>query len=155
MAAGGEHGHGGAEQLVAAITGADRLLLVNNPDRPIPDEFGAGDTAFAGGPLVERARRAILDGYRVDCDGQGAHIPGLDALGPANPNTRYGSWLDRIEPSRIEAAARAQAGVDDARCIAPAATVAPVDAAADGPLPPGATETIGVLLAGQVIVRKG
>ena len=155
MADGGQYGNDGAEQLIAAITGPDRLVLVQHPDRPVPAELGAGDEAFAGGPLVERARRAILDGYRVDCDGQGAHIPGLDALGPANPTTRYGSWLDRIEPSRIEAAARAQAGVDDARCVAPATAVVPVDAAAEGLPPPGATETIEVVLAGQVIVRAG
>ena len=155
MANGGQYGNDGAEQLIAAITGPDRLVLVQHPDRPVPNELGAGDVAFAGGPLVERARRAILDGYRVQCDGQGAHIPGLDALGPANPTTRYGSWLDRIEPSRVEAAARAQASVDDARCVAPTAAVVPVDAAAEGLPPPGATETIEVLLAGQVIVRAG
>lgn len=153
MADGGQFGNDGAEQLIAAITGPTRLVLVQHPDRPVPAELGAGDVAFAGGPLVERARRAILDGYRVECDGQGAHIPGLDALGPANPTTRYGSWLDRIEPSRIEAAARAQAGVDDARCVTPATVVIPVDAAAEGLPPPGATETIEVLLAGQIIVR--
>ena len=59
-----------------------------------------------------------------------------------------------MEPSRIEAAARAQAGVDDAQCLAPTATVSPVDVAAEGLPPPGATTTTEVLIAGQVVVRR-
>ena len=157
MADGGQAGNGGDEQVIAAVTGASTLVLVDDPDRPVPAslEQGAPDAvAFAGGPLVERARRAILDGYTVACDGQGSRIPGLQQLGPANPGTRYGSWLDRIEPSRIEAAARAQAGVDDAVCVVPASAVVPMDLAAEGLPPPGATTSIEVLIPGQVIVRR-
>lgn len=157
MTHGGVRGNTGAQQLIAAMTGPDRLVLVEHPDRQIPDDLGEGDTVFAGGSLVERARRAILDGYTVhhddSYDRQGGHIAGIDELGPANPNTRYGNWLDRIEPSRLEAAARGQAGVDNAVCLTPSGTVKALDIAAEGLPPPDATLTIDVLIAGQVIVR--
>lgn len=155
MADGGARGNAGAEQTIAAVVGTRSLAIIEHPDHPISADLGAGDVAFAGGPLVERARRAILDGYTVGCDAGAAHIPGLDQLGPANPATRFGAWLDRIEPSRVEAAARAQAGVDDARCIDPAATVVPFDAASQtGPPPPAVTLATEVLIPGQVIVRR-
>lgn len=155
MASGGLRGNAGAEHTIAAVVGTRSLALIEHPDFPIPADLGAGDVAFAGGPLVERARRAVLDGYTVGCDAGAAFIPGLDQLGPANPATRFGAWLDRIEPSRLEAAARAQAGVDDARCIDPAATVVPFDAASQtGPPPPAVTLATEVLIPGQVIARR-
>ncbi|MCG8418464.1 MAG: baseplate J/gp47 family protein [Proteobacteria bacterium] len=143
----------GREQRIAARISADTIELVNDPNNPVPTGLAAGDRAYAGGPLVEPARQAILNGYSLASDHGTVAIPGVNQLGPANPGTRYGSWLDRIEPSRLAAAARAQPGVDDATVVAPSATILPTDPAATGTLPPDETETTQVLLAGQVIVR--
>ncbi len=152
-AGGGASGSTGAEQTIAAIVGPNAITLVDNPDRPVP-ALAPGDKAYAGGPLVDLARHAILAGYTVGCDAGAVHIPGIDQLGPANPDTRYGIWLDRVEPSRLEAAARAQPGVDTAVAIAPTAAIVPTDPAANGPPPPSESQTIEVLVAGEVIIRR-
>ena len=141
----------GQEQRVAAIIADDTIELVNDPSNPVPTDLGNGDTMYSGGPLVAIAREAILNGYTLV---GGLFMPGVNQLGPANTNTRYGSWMARLDPSRVAAAARAQPGVDAAVCVNPATVLSPTDPADVNIPTPEETTWIGLIVAREVLVRR-
>jgi uncharacterized phage protein gp47/JayE len=144
--------------LVGAIVAANQFTLTtDNPDQlaytpPVSTEI------YAGGPLTEPARAAILDGYPGP---DGVLVPGINQLGPANEEGRYGAWRDTVEETSVAAAAQAVAGVYRAQVTSLAVGGVPVAggiARPSDPAVPGAipaeTVTIGVLVAGAVVVRK-
>lgn len=92
------------------------------------------DKVYAGGNLTEPVREALL--------------ALLDQLGPAVGDYGTGEWDSDVDPQRLESAALAIAGVRNADCVTPAATVV-----ADDPAFPS-DSTIELLVPGQVVVRK-
>ncbi|MGB0969399.1 MAG: baseplate J/gp47 family protein [Mycobacterium sp.] len=144
----------GAEFLIATIPTDTTVVILDDPDNVLPTPFPPGARLFAGGALVETVRQAILNGYQIGCESDAPSVPGINQLGPANPDTRYGSWRAAIEPERLASAARVQAGVDQATTIAPSDVIVPLDPATPGPTLPDGSASIEVLVAGQVIVRR-
>ncbi len=153
------HGsEGGQVRLAQAIVDSDSFLLSLDPDEPLPFEPAAGDRIYAASTITEPIRQAILNGYPA---ADGTPLPGINQLGPANFASRYGSWIDDISPSRVQAAALAQAGVYQARVSelrqdgTIVETATPVDPALDVTASPDDTAVIGLLVPGQVLVRRG
>lgn len=124
-------GGSGIQRVVESLSGADACVLevLAGSDDP-----AAGDTIYAGGPLVEPVRQAIITLF--------------NGLGPANPDDhRYGAWEGNLRPSAIGRVATAVAGVLDGTVVDPAATVAANDPA----FPNDAT--IELLVPGRILVR--
>lgn len=125
----------GRERVVEALLGADSVVLVADGSGDLPTP---GTTiVYAGGPLIEPSRRAIQAVF--------------DALGTANPDAnRYGTWEGNLRPSAIGRAVAAVPGVLDLGAIvSPTATVVASDPV-NNPL----DSTIGLLIAGRILVRK-
>lgn len=122
----------GAERRVSALgPGLDEVTLEADDTGDVPK---LNDSVFAGGPLVEPVRQAIL--------------ALLNSLGPANPGKVYGPWEGSLRPKSIERVAAAVPGVtDDGNCINPVAVVE-----ADDPAPYG--RTIGLLVPGRISVHR-
>jgi hypothetical protein len=109
---------------------ADEVIL----DRaPVPAPV-ATDVVYAGGPLTDTVRDAILEF--------------IDSLGPAIGDHGVGNWEDSINPSRLEAIALLIAGVRDAATLVPAVTVTP-----DDPAFPN-DDSVELLIPQRVLVRR-
>lgn len=144
--------------LVGAILAANQFTLTaDNPDQ-LAYAPAVSTEIYAGGPLTEPVRTAILDGYPGP---DGVLVPGINQLGPANEEGRYGAWRDTVEETSVAAAALSVAGVYRAQVaslkvdgVAVVGGIArPSDPAVPGAIP-AETITIGVLVAGAVVVRK-
>ncbi len=124
----------GRERVIDSLVGPDAIMLVADSAADVPTP--GVSTIFAGGPLVEPARRAVQALF--------------DSLGTANPDARrYGPWEGNLRPSAIGRAITGVPGVLDlGSLIAPSATVV----ASDQPFPNDGT--IGLLIAGRVLIRK-
>jgi uncharacterized phage protein gp47/JayE len=121
----------GAERVIDALSGTDAILLTVDEDGDEPD---IGDTVYAGGPLVQPVRSAIL-----------AHFA---TLGTANPDAkRYDKWEGNLDPSALDAAARTVTGVKRANTTTPSALVE----ASDPPFPDDLI--VGLIIPGRVLVR--
>jgi uncharacterized phage protein gp47/JayE len=121
----------GALLTIESLSGTDSIVLEAAPSvAPV-----AGDVVYAGGPLTDPVRDALLD-----------HI---DELGTANPDAApYGAWEANVRPEALEAIARAITGVKTAIADAPVATFEPADP--EFPLDDG----IELAVPGRVIVRR-
>lgn len=146
-------------RVVQALTGADAFIVALDPDVPLTG-VSPGQRLYAAGPLTEPVRQAILNGYEL---ADGTMAPGINQLGPANEESRYGSWIDTVEAARIAAAAGSVAGVyrvtvpeiglDSVPIVGEIAR--PSDPATMAGALPEETQEIGLLAAGQVLVREG
>lgn len=144
--------------LVAAILSSTQFTLGVIDEEDLSFEPTATDAIYAGGPLTAPVRAAILDGYSA---ADGTPIPGVNQLGPANEDAKYGGWIDTVEDARLAAAALSVPGVYRATVANLAIGGTPVVggiARPSDPAVPGAvpaeTTTIGVLVAGAVVVRR-
>lgn len=107
----------------SGATGAERVINTlgspgSNTCTLTVDETGdvptVSDTAYAGGPLVEPARQAIL--------------ALINSLGSANPDAnRYGTWEGSLDPGEIDSAARSVTGVLRGTVVQPSALVEATD----------------------------
>lgn len=121
----------GAQYVISSLSGADSVVLEQTPDITP----AIGDTVYSGGPLVDPIRDAIQ--------------ALVDSLGTANPDaTRYGSWEGNLRPGSIDRVARGILGVLDGTVVAPSS----IAAASDPAYPNDAT--IGLLIAGRILVRR-
>jgi uncharacterized phage protein gp47/JayE len=145
--------------LVGAVVADDQFVLATDDPALLDYAPAAATEIYAAGPLTQSVREAILNGY--DAPG-GAHIPGINELGPANEEDRYGGgWIDTVEESRLAAAALSVAGVyraevselevDDVDVVGGIAR--PSDPAVPGALPEE-TAIVGLLVAGVIVVRR-
>jgi uncharacterized phage protein gp47/JayE len=146
--------------LVGAIVSANEFALSADDPEYLTYAPTVGTAIYPGGPLTEPVRQAILNGYLA---ADGSTIPGINQLGPANEEDRYqGGWIDTVEVGRVVAAALSVPGVyradvselevDDVAVVGDIAR--PSDPADTGALPEETT-TIGVLVAGSVVVING
>lgn len=122
----------GAERVIDALDGVNAIILTVDEDGDVP---AVAASVYAGGPLVQPIRAAIL-----------AHFA---SLGTANPDAkRYGTWEGNLDPSALDAAARAIAGVRRANTTTPAVLIEASDPAFpnDG--------TVGLITPGRVLVRR-
>lgn len=96
---------------VAAVTGASTLVLVSIDGRqPVLDFVPAvSDVVYPSSPAMHDAWSAIRFGAS-EC----TTLPGLEQLGPANPEFTYGSWLSDVRAAEIMQLAKSSAGIDDA-----------------------------------------
>ncbi len=126
-------GGGTGEQLkIESLSGTDAVVLEEAPALAP----AATDIVYAGGPLVDTVRDAIL-----------AHI---DSLGTSNPDaSTYGTWEANLRPENLSAIAQGTKGVRRSTVVAPGATVEP----ADNPYPDD--ETVFILAPRRILVRKG
>lgn len=118
----------GEQSVIEAIASPTSVVLRTAPSfTPV-----ALDPVYAGGPLVDPVRNAILDHFA--------------SLGPANPDEiRYGIWESNIRPGALLRLASTAAGVLDADVIAPVYTIEPID-------DPELT-SVAYLVPGQILVR--
>lgn len=124
-------GGNGVQRVVESLVSTDSVVLevATGVDDP-----SVGDSVYAGGPLVEPVRQAIIALF--------------DSLGAANPDAnRYGAWEGNLRPTAISRAALSVAGTIDGTVVTPATTVAAADPAypLDG--------TIELLVPGRILVR--
>ena len=137
MAAGGRlvvkkaDGTGDGEVLtIESLSSTNAVVLAEAPTvAPV-----ASDTVYAGGPLSEPVRDAVL-----------AHI---DALGSSNIDGAYGSWNGTLRPAALYGVCNPIAGVRDLDVVTPAANVDAVDPAVPD------DEQIYVITPGRVIIRR-
>lgn len=135
--------HNGSEVVVEDLSSTDSVIL----KAPAVGEYDwtatppvAGNTVYAGGPLVTSVRNAI--------------VAYMDNLGPGRIDTgavadySYGSsyWEGTLRLAKLHNLAQKQKGVLDSEVITPAANVSPTNVA------PGST--VDVLVPRVVIVRK-
>jgi len=153
----------GAPLVVEALSGADSVILqtapANNP--------AAGDVVYAGGPLTDVVRGAILAHLNGDVlyAAPTGPLPGAAAvasstsvaqlhvlatgIGTANPGGIYGPWIGTLLIGTLATIATYTRGVRKHTVITPAADQEAVDYAF--PL----DNQIGLLTPGYVLVRKG
>jgi hypothetical protein len=121
---------GTGEVFVAEQLGPGALdITLNKNPSPLPV---ATDTVFAGGPLTNTVRDAIL-----------AH---LDALGTARGSFASGDWVSDIDPTRLLAVALGITGVAAGSVVAPGGIIVSAD------VPPA--DSIQLLIPGRVVVRR-
>ena len=122
----------GEQYVIESLSGSDAVVLETAPV-PAP---AAGDSIYAGGPLVDEVRDAILEHF--------------DELGTSNTDAApYGPWEANLRPANLYRIAQGTDGVRRSTVVEPAAAVEP----ADNAYPDDAT--VYVLVPGRVLVRKG
>lgn len=140
----GVNAQDGTPYKIEAVTGADTVILEQNP----PVAPAPGDLIYSGGPLTKPVRDAVkahLDGEIVyagrgrtpipasaaasSSNPTGPSVIGLDVLvegiGPYNPSGIYGDWTDGILLASLMTLATYKAGVRNINIIAPAADYFP------------------------------
>lgn len=152
------NGHDGSQAKIEALSGADAVILEASPvGTPT-----AGNVVYAGGPIVDPVRDAILAHVNGDdlYAGDDAPIPASTAsstvnlrilargIGPANPAGVYGTWVGGLLRSAIGAIASYPRAVRNATVVTPAADYEATDYAY-----PNDTQ-IGVITASAVVVRS-
>jgi hypothetical protein len=124
-------GNGTGEMFtIESLSGADSVVLATAPS-PAPV---ATDDVYAGGPLTETLRDAIVDL--------------MDALGPAVGTFGTGEWDDELIPERILATVLVIDGVRDATVVTPATTITP-----DDPAFPN-DDSVELLIPQEIVVRE-
>lgn len=121
----------GAPHVIERFPGAaNQVILETAPSlAPVnPDEV------YAGGPLTEPVRNALLE-----------H---MDNLGPAIGDHGVGNWEDSINPQRLDAIALTETGVSNSQTTTPASTAVPSDPGSGGDI------TIELLYPRRTLVRK-
>lgn len=122
----------GAERVIEALDSTDAVILEEDSDGDVPT---AASNIYAGGPLVQPVRAAIL--------------ALIDGLGTSNPDSsRFGAWEGSLRPTSINRVATAVAGVLDGELVTPVAIVSPAN-----PVFPDDDE-IGLITPGRILVRK-
>jgi uncharacterized phage protein gp47/JayE len=123
----------GAERVVDAMgPGGNQVTLEADDSADVPVAF---DIVYAGGAVVQPVRAAILAFFA--------------ALGPANKGKKYGAWEGSVSPKALERIAASVPGVtDDSSCLLPGNTVEADD------LPAPDDDTIGLLIAGRILVHR-
>jgi uncharacterized phage protein gp47/JayE len=122
---------GTGEQSVVEAIGTGTNIVIQDAPSFTPQN---GDTAYAGGPLVDPGRAALQAIF--------------DALGTANPDSvRYGAWEGNLDPGSIDASIRDVTGVLRGTVVVPSSLVEATDPAypSDG--------TIELLIAGRLLVH--
>lgn len=106
LAGGGD----GVQYVIEQLVSTDAVILEEAPaTAPV-----AGDTVYAGGPLVDTIRDAIL-----------AHF---DELGTSNTDAlRWGTWEANLRPENVSSIAQSTQGVRKTTVDTPSATVEPAD----------------------------
>ncbi len=158
--------------LVGALVADDQFVLATDDPELLAYEPGAGTEIYAGGPLTAAIREAILNGFTQSqgrligfttvSTNDEVFVPGINQLGPGNEEDRYGGgWLDTVEDPRLVAAAVSVPGsyratvstltVDGVPAVDGIAR--PSDPAVLGALPEETT-TIGLLVAGSIVIRR-
>ena len=120
----------GKEAEVEALSGADAVVLKEAPSFTP----AATDNVYAGGPLVEPIRQAVLD-----------HV---NALGSTPGDFGAGNWLGSLLRSNLWKLAQNTDGVFDSDVSAPAADVVPTDTAFPD------DSSIPFVSPGQILVRR-
>lgn len=125
----------GKERVIESLSGTDSVVLVADGAGDVPT--AGASTIYSGGSLVEPSRQAVQALF--------------DSLGTANPDTnRYGPWEGNLRPNALGRAITSVPGVLDlGALIAPAATVTASD-----PISNPTDSTIGLLIAGRILIRK-
>lgn len=123
-------GGDGKEMKIVALSGTDAVVVEELPAVAPANP----DKVYAGGPLVSLARAATLSLF--------------DALGPANPNGKYGPWDGTLRTAVLFETIQELDGVLDSSLSSPAANVE-----ADDPGWPNNT-TIELLIPGQLLFRR-
>jgi uncharacterized phage protein gp47/JayE len=148
--------------LVGALVASDQFVLAAEDPELLDFTPAPATEIYAGGPMTELVRQAVLNGFTQVNGVDEVYVPGINQLGPANEEDRYGGgWLDTVEEPRLVAAAVSVPGVYRAAvsslevdAVAVLDGIArPSDPAIAGALPEETT-TIGLLIAGAVIVRR-
>lgn len=126
----------GKERVIESLSSTDSFVLVADGTGDVPTGGGVS-TIYSGGPLVEPARQALQALF--------------DSLGTANPDTnRYGPWEGNLRVNAIGRALTSVPGVLDlGSLVTPVATVV-----ANDPISNPTDNTIGLLIAGRLLVRK-
>jgi uncharacterized phage protein gp47/JayE len=128
-------GGNGKERVVESFGIAADTVVLEQLDGA--DEPDVGATIYAGGPLTELIRLAVVELF--------------DSLGPANPDaTRYGAWEGNLRPVAISRHATGVDGVVDGTVVTPAATVVAADTGVGIPDEDGSVE---LLIPGRIIAR--
>lgn len=127
LAGGGD----GVQHVIEQLVSTDRVILEDVPaTAPV-----AGDSVYAGGPLVDPIRDAILEHF--------------DELGTSNTDAQiWGPWEANLRPENIARISQSVVGVRKTTVDTPAATVEP----ADDPYPDDST--VYMLSPRRVLVRK-
>jgi uncharacterized phage protein gp47/JayE len=143
-------GSDGWPAVVAAVTGATTTVLTPYRGRAQPFSFtpAASDIIHASSTTAWRVREAVVNGYIVGCGSDEFHVPGINQLGPANPEHAYGPWASDITISMLLAAARSQPGVASVAVVTPAAD----ELATEYEFPDD--DQVELLVPGQVLVRS-
>jgi uncharacterized phage protein gp47/JayE len=157
--------------LVGALVASDEFVLAAEDPELLDYTPAPATEIYAGGPMTELVRQAVLNGFSqsqarltgfTEVSADEVPVPGINQLGPANEEDRYGGgWLDTVEESRLVAAAVSVPGVYRAAvsglevdAVAVLDGIArPSDPAIAGAVPEETT-TIGLLIAGAVVVRR-
>jgi len=102
----------------------------------------AGNLVYAGGPLVDTVRAAVV--AHMDKFGPGR----ADTASPTEDFSAAGSsyWEGTLRPAKLQNLSQKQKGVLDTEVVVPTANVSPTNEAP--------TTTVGLLYPKQVIVRK-
>ena len=121
----------GAESVIEALSGTNAVILeVDIGYAPTP-----ANSVYAGGPLVQPARLAVIALF--------------DELGSANPDANpYGPWEGNLRLSSLFEAVQSGDGVLDSTIVDPVANVEATDPAF--PI----NSTIELLTPGKILVRK-
>lgn len=124
----------GAERVIESLSGVDSVVLAVDVTGDVPTP---GSTIYSGGPLVAPARAAVQ--------------ALLDSLGTANPDTqRYGAWEGNLRPNALGRVLTGVDGVlDIGTLVTPSSTVV-----ANDPFQNPTDSTIGLLIAGRILIRK-
>lgn len=158
-----------APVVIESLSGLDSVVLSTVPKKKDGTDGapGATDIVYAGGPLTAPIRDAIIAHMNSDVlyAGSNGPLPGsvaaresvsvitlnrlLDGIGTANPAGKYGAWSGAFRRSAIATICQYTRGVRNHVVVSPATDVE----ATDPPFPKD--DTIGVLSAGAVLVRKG
>lgn len=149
----------GAPFVIEALSGTDSVILQTSP-AVAP---AATDIVYAGGPLTQPLRDAILAHINGDTlyAGPSGPLPGatvsstiglqvlVAGLGTANPAGLYGAWSGSLLRGVLAQIAMYTRGVRNQSVITPVADVDAVDYAFP------VDNQIGLLTPGYVLVRKG
>lgn len=150
----------GAPMVIEALDVSPDTVILQDAPAVAP---AATDIVYAGGPLVQPIRDAIIAHISGDVLYAGDDAPlaaaTLDStadlkvltegVGSANPAGTYGTWSGALLIAKLRAIATYAKGVRNATVISPAADLEAVDYAF--PL----DSQIGVLSPGYVLVRRG
>jgi uncharacterized phage protein gp47/JayE len=139
----------GYPAVVSAVLSASEVVLSPYPGRSQPFTWtpAPADVIYAYSETALAVREAIVNGYSLGCGATAVDVPGINGLGPANPDRLYGDWESDVTRARLSAAAQSVAGVVLPTINVPAADVESVES----PFPD--THIVELLIPGEILVR--